>query len=445
MKPMTTLERAVLVALFLFGATPTVAAIPDGIDYQAYLSAADGSAINADISITFAVYNVDVGGVPLWPSTQSVSPVNGLFSVTLGNPVNPFPAGLFDTPVFVGLFVAGEEMLPRRPLQSSAFSFKSEDANTLTGMTASELDQSAAVTALESTTDGLSTSVSTNATDIAAAQSATATNAANIVTNDTRISVIEGSAGDITSVLAGTGLTGGSTSGSATLAIANGGVSSAQLAANAVDSSKVADGSLNAADLAANDTYTLNGVVTNNFTATGAIELESAADINIYDTFNGLRWRDPNNSNAQMASIEVRQQDVTFRDGTRSRALIRSTDNGIGIGTFSPVSTHDVTIQSLAVIGETDIGLQRVTTTYDLTSESAACHSHGNLPCFYGIGTVTCPVGTRVLGGGASGSSGLFGSLSVSAPQTDTTFTCAASYDIANSTRTCYAICGRVR
>lgn len=57
------------------------------------------------------------------------------------------------------------------------------------------------------------------------------------------------SVGDITGVIAGTGLTGGGDNDNVTLSIANGGVVNSMLAANAVTSDKIADGQVTAADL----------------------------------------------------------------------------------------------------------------------------------------------------------------------------------------------------
>ncbi|MEM7083976.1 MAG: hypothetical protein AAF465_14700 [Pseudomonadota bacterium] len=438
-------------ALFMTLVLPTAsAALPEGINYQAYLTDENGAPIDADVSITFAAYNVPVGGVPLWSSTELVSPDNGLFSVTLGTPANAFPAGLFDTPIFIGLFVAGEEMLPRRELKSAPYAYKAADADTLTGQTAADLDQSSEVADLQSQVMDLSGDISD--VDIVAQNALTtangntadiATNAGSISVNDGRISVLEASPGDITGVFAGTGLTGGASSGNASLSIASNGVGTAELANDAVTSAKILDGSITGADLNSSSSYNLGDVELADLTATSQITFDSVFDIVIQDDFNGFRWFNTA-GDEQFAAIEVREQDVTFRDVARSRALIRSNSNGIGIGTQNPSSTHDVTIPSLQVSGNIDIGWELVSASYNLDSTTTNCHAHGNLECYYGSTTVTCPVGKKLIGGGARGSSARFGAVGTSYPLSSTTWSCSASYDLPNNSRNCYAICARI-
>jgi parallel beta-helix repeat protein len=70
----------------------------------------------------------------------------GVFSVELGGTANPFPLGLYEQPLWMSLEVGSDgEMSPRRPITSTGFAFKADDANTLEGVSASTLDQSAHV------------------------------------------------------------------------------------------------------------------------------------------------------------------------------------------------------------------------------------------------------------------------------------------------------------
>ena len=45
---------------------PAMAVVPESIDYQGYLTDPSGVAINADLTVTFSLYTVEFGGVPLW-------------------------------------------------------------------------------------------------------------------------------------------------------------------------------------------------------------------------------------------------------------------------------------------------------------------------------------------------------------------------------------------
>jgi hypothetical protein len=97
---------------------------------------------------------------------------------------------------------------------------------------------------------------------------------------------------------------------------------------------------------------------------------------------------------------------------------------------------------ALNVTGQTNVGLVRVSASYSLSS-TASCHSHGDLTCHYGIGTVQCPVGTKVMGGGTNGVVGRYGSVTSSYPDSPTSWSCGSSDDV-GALRTCYAVCARL-
>nr|MBC8414219.1 hypothetical protein [bacterium] len=131
-----------VIGLLLAFTIPASASIPGSINYQGYLSDGAGNPVSATVSITFSLYNVDTAGTFLWTEAQSVAVISGVFDVTLGNPANPLPAGLFEDPLWLGINVAGDgEMVPRKALASVAFSFKANDAYTVGGRTAASLDQ----------------------------------------------------------------------------------------------------------------------------------------------------------------------------------------------------------------------------------------------------------------------------------------------------------------
>jgi hypothetical protein len=163
----TTICRAALLcASVLAGHAP--AAVPPSLSYQGYLTEPSGQALDEDVTVLFSLYTVPEGGVAIWRETQAVSVIRGLFSVALGaDPANLFPPGAFDTPLYLGVKVGDDlEMTPRRALTSVGFAFKAEDAATLAGATADELDESDEVAALETGLDAANVSIAVVESDV---------------------------------------------------------------------------------------------------------------------------------------------------------------------------------------------------------------------------------------------------------------------------------------
>jgi hypothetical protein len=104
--------------------------VPKTISYQGVLTDAAGTNVaDASYSLTFKLYTAATGGSALWTEVQSVTTSKGVFSAVLGSVT---PLGLaFDTQYWLGISVsAAAEMTPRVVLTSSAYSFRSINADT---------------------------------------------------------------------------------------------------------------------------------------------------------------------------------------------------------------------------------------------------------------------------------------------------------------------------
>jgi len=128
-----------LVALLTVMAAFPAWAVPGLINYQGKLTDSGGNPLNGVFSITFHLYNVSSGGSSLWNETQSVQVIDGIYGIELGS-VSPFPADLFDSDaLYLEVIIGSETLSPRQRFTSTAFSMKAGDAETVAGLTPSEI------------------------------------------------------------------------------------------------------------------------------------------------------------------------------------------------------------------------------------------------------------------------------------------------------------------
>lgn len=122
----------IVVALGL--TTATTAGIPQMINYQGYLTNPSGNPVgNGDYQIIFSIYDVLVGGTPIWASgSQTVSVNKGMFLYPLGSAA-PLPDDLFeaDTLRWLGIKVGSDdELSPRTQLVSVPYAYHALRADT---------------------------------------------------------------------------------------------------------------------------------------------------------------------------------------------------------------------------------------------------------------------------------------------------------------------------
>jgi hypothetical protein len=105
------------------------AGIPQAINYQGYLTDAQGVPVKGTVEMVFSIYNVAAGGSPLWTETQSVEVTEGVYNVILGAKASfhKSPALIFDVPYYLGVKVGEDlEMTPRMALTSVGYAFRAQ-------------------------------------------------------------------------------------------------------------------------------------------------------------------------------------------------------------------------------------------------------------------------------------------------------------------------------
>ena len=233
-----------LVCLLVTWSLSTAAAqqVPEVITYQGTLADAEGNPITDPVDLTFRFYDSESDGAQLpggevWSESYTGVPVTtGRFSVLLGSQT-PLPNVLFDNRQQLWLEVeVNGETLPRTRMTSTAFAREAQsvvDGAIGTGALANGVAVRG-VDVLDS--DGASLDVLTDDVSIQEGNNVTLETTDGVLT----ISAV-GADGGLSSVAVAAPLTGDGTS-SNPVGVADGGISTAQLADDSVTDAKLADG-----------------------------------------------------------------------------------------------------------------------------------------------------------------------------------------------------------
>jgi len=203
---------ALLTSLALLcAATLSHAQVPRTINYQGYLTTPTGAPVtSAGMTMVFNLYSVATSGSALHSETQTVAVSNGIFNVLLGTAT---PLTLpFDVQYYLGVTAGSDpEMSPRQPLAASPYAIRALAATS--AATADALAPAATVQGSQISNASITSSklASNGCSSTQVLQyNGTAWVCANLPA---------GGAGTVTSVTAGVGLTGGVITGSGTLAV----------------------------------------------------------------------------------------------------------------------------------------------------------------------------------------------------------------------------------
>jgi hypothetical protein len=105
------------------------AAIPEKMNYQGVLLDGTGSPVaDGTYVLTFQIYDVDTGGVPLWGEAQVIPVADGVFNVLLGEVTPMFLQ--FNVPYWLGISIdGGGELTPRTELTTAPYAFRAAYAD----------------------------------------------------------------------------------------------------------------------------------------------------------------------------------------------------------------------------------------------------------------------------------------------------------------------------
>lgn len=111
-----------LAAIFIACTSAAFAEVPRLINYQGYITDADGVPANGTKQVVFRLYENETGGIPLWSEEHTIVAQNGVFTVLLGSmPASPLDLN-FDKQYYLEIVVDGVQLNSRLALASAAYS-----------------------------------------------------------------------------------------------------------------------------------------------------------------------------------------------------------------------------------------------------------------------------------------------------------------------------------
>lgn len=108
------------------------AQLPQQLAFQGRLMKADGTPERGIVSIGFALFGVETGGIAVWSEAQAVALSDGFYSVLLGA-TTPFPRATFGGDLWLELTVGGTAMAPRQRVVSVPYAMTAGTAQMAQG------------------------------------------------------------------------------------------------------------------------------------------------------------------------------------------------------------------------------------------------------------------------------------------------------------------------
>lgn len=130
----------------LFAVTAN-ASFPHLMNYQGRLDNANGDPVaDGNYNVTFRLLNVSSGGSALWQETQTVTTVDGVFSVLLGS-LDTIPESIwYQDSAFLEIQPQGSDpVLPRSLLSVVPYAWRARNSDLIGGLSAIDLEESSEI------------------------------------------------------------------------------------------------------------------------------------------------------------------------------------------------------------------------------------------------------------------------------------------------------------